>query len=153
MNIEVHHIPELVADEETVLRTVFSPAHVNNNGKVRPSCLKPRMKFNDEDDETQRSNKVSVTRLQYASLEFCRKHALSHLNGAQTFWGFVQLLVKDIRECECEVIYKPVDDNPAHANIVFPFCLSIEEDPEPLNAEITKKARDILAKAKIIKNE
>ena len=62
-------------------------------------------------------------------------------------------MVKDIRECECEVISKPVDDNPAHANIVFPFCLSIEEDPEPLNAEITKKARDILAKAKIIKNE
>lgn len=153
MNIEVHHIPELVADEETVLRTVFSPAHVNNKGKVRPSCLKPRIKFNDEDDGTLRSNKVSVTRLQYASFEFCRKHALSHLNGAQTFWGFVQLLVKDIRECECEVVSKPVDDNPAHANIVFPFSLSIEEAPEPLDAEITKKARDILAKAEIIKNE
>lgn len=48
------------------------------------------------------------------------EHAVIHENG-RVFTGFLRMNVGKIRACEAEVIALPVEDNPAHANIVYSF--------------------------------
>ena len=55
-----------IADEEMMLRSSYSPMHINRKGKQRPACLKPILKEPDEENPEKMNNRVSVTRLDYS---------------------------------------------------------------------------------------
>ena len=122
-------IPDVISDDEELLRTAYSPMHINvKSGKLRPACLKPMTKEPDEDDPSKMNNKVSVSRLDYAGWGFCLNHARNHQNERKTFYGFLKLLVKSVRGIGPLVKSKPVEDNPYHANIIFPDIDKPHED-------------------------
>lgn len=129
----IRKIPRDIDDNETIFRNVYSPIHIDTKKhKVRPSALQPNLKNPDEDDKTKVNNKASTTRKDYASLGFCKNHALNHENGRK-FAGFLSLTASKIREVDADVVAKPVEDNPAHANIVFEsFDIPFGEEIDPL---------------------
>lgn len=143
-------IPTEIDNNEYIMRTIFSPANFNNKGKLRPNYMRPQISKPDEDDETIASNKLSVTRYNYTNIEFCRKHAKSHSSlPNRTYWGFARFIVKDIRDSGADVVFKPAEDNPAHANIVYPFCCKIGE---PLDSKIELMIKQLVGKAKILQD-
>jgi hypothetical protein len=120
-------IPETVADDEIVVRTIFSPANVKSNGKLQNNFMVPPP-GPDEDDTTMVSNKLSVTRFLYAGMPFCRMHGLSHSDPEKhrNYYGVVAFDVNQLRSClfhgeAVDVLSKPAVDNPAHANVRLPF--------------------------------
>lgn len=124
-------IPNVVSDEETIFRNIYSPYHVKKN-KVRPTALKPKLTSPDEDDEKKRNNKVSTTRKDYASLAFCKQHALRYAHD-RTYAGFLSVKAIDIRKACADILAKPTNDNPAHANIIFEQVnLPLEEEVDDL---------------------
>lgn len=60
MSSNFNRIPQEVADEEIVLRTIFSPANIKN-GKLKANFMRSPIKFPDEDNPKIASNKLSVT--------------------------------------------------------------------------------------------
>ena len=76
MSTNSNNIPKKVAGDEIVLRTIFSPANIKN-GKLKSNFMRPPIKYPDEDKPSLASNKLSVTRLNYMGIEFCRKHSYS----------------------------------------------------------------------------
>ncbi len=133
----VKSIPSIVGQFETLFRTLYSPYHYDEKkGKPKPSAIQPRA--ND--------NEVSTTRKDYASLRFCLNHAHKYERPEKTFSGFLKIPVGLVCEAGANVQAAPVEDNPAHANIVYPKMDFLHgEDVEPLRAEV----REI--QAKIIK--
>lgn len=143
-------IPRHIADWESVMRTIFSPANFSKSGKLRPNYMRPQISKCDEDDDSIASNKLSVTRLDYTDLDFCKNHAKKHsFAPSRNYWGFAKFIVKDIRTCSAEVVYKPVEDNPAHANIVYPFQIKVGETLDP---EIELMITQLVAKAQIVED-
>jgi hypothetical protein len=138
MNVE---IPSNVDDNETIWRTLYSPHHINRRtNKVRPSAVQPSTKHRDEEDETKRSNKVSVTRRNFVSEQFCVQHALSNASDTKTFEGFLDLKVESVRAAGADVCASPTDDNPAHANIVYNcLCVDFDDEIDDLNDQQVKQ--------------
>ena len=108
-----------IADEEMMLRSSYSPMHINRKGKPRPACLKPIIKEPDEENPEKMNNRVSVTRLNYSGWNFCIEHARRHQTEKKTLHGFLRLLAGNVREMGLWLQPKPVDDNPYHANMVY----------------------------------
>ena len=108
-----------VADEEMLLRTSYSPMHVNPKGRPRSACLKPIIKEPDEENPEKMNNRVSVTRLSYAGWSFCIEHALRHQTDKKTLHGFLRLLASKVKAMGLWIQPKPVEDNPYHANMVY----------------------------------
>lgn len=143
-------IPNEIDGGEYIMRTIFSPANFNSKGKLRPNYMRPQISKPDEDDPTIASNKLSVTRYNYVNIEFCREHAKRHSSSpTRNYWGFARFLVNDIRICKADVVAKPVEDNPAHANIVYPFHIEIGK---PLDPEIELLIKELVERAKILKD-
>lgn len=143
-------IPQNIADNEYIMRTIFSPSHFNRSGKLRPNYMRPQISRPDEDDELIASNKLSVTRYNYANIDFCRNHAKNHSTVPnRMYWGFARFIVEDIRICKADIAYKPVEDNPAHANIVYPFHIQVGE---PLDPEIELMIQQLVNKATILED-
>lgn len=108
-----------IADEEMLLRTSYSPMHINHKGKPRSACLKPIIKEPDEENPEKMNNRVSVTRLCYSGWNFCIEHARRHQKETKKFHGFLRLYASDVKAMGLWLQPKPVDDNPYHANIVY----------------------------------
>lgn len=109
-----------IADEEMLLRTSYSPMHINTKtGKPRPSCLKPVIKEPDEEDPSKMNNRVSVTRLCYSGWQFCIDHARRHQTEKKTLHGFLRILASNVKALGLWLQPKPVPDNPYHANMIF----------------------------------
>lgn len=108
-----------IADDEMLLRTSYSPMHVNHKGKPRPACLKPIIKEPDEENPEKMNNRVSVTRLCYSGWCFCIEHARRYQTEKKTLHGFLRLLASNVREIGLLLQPKPVEDNPYHANMVY----------------------------------
>lgn len=143
------NIPNEIDDKEYIMRTIFSPANFNI-GKLRSNYMRPQINRPDEDDETIASNKLSVTRYNYVDIEFCRNHARSHSSlPNRKYWGFARFIAEDIRECGADIVYKPVGDNLAHANIVYPFQMEIGKTLDP---EIELMIKRLVGKAKILQD-
>lgn len=92
-------IPIQIDGEERIMRTLFHSANFNlKNNKLRPNCMRPPSRP-DEDDPSRNSNKVSVTRYDYAGLEFCRDHARNHQSEPDRhYWGFARFTVNRLIE-------------------------------------------------------
>lgn len=149
MSTNSNNIPTEVADNEIVLRTIFSPANIKN-GKLKSNFMRPPIKYPDEDNPNIASNKLSVTRLKYMGIEFCRQHGKLHSSlPLRTYWGFAKFIVKSIRLLGADVIASPSRSNKGHANIVLPFRQAIGE---PLSPQMLKLAKDLADCAEIIQD-
>ena len=154
------YIPTKINGGEIVFRTIFSPANVSEkNGKIKlnSNFMKPPS-GPDEDDPTIKSNKLSTTRYDYAGIEFCRCHARAHQsNPMRHYWGFGKFVVSELEQpcevdgltCSCIVEPKPVDDNPAHANINLGFRL---HEGETLDSRISAYLKQLAGMAVVIKD-
>lgn len=149
------NVNAVIDDDEHLLRTAFSPMHFNHKGKLRPSCLKPMTKEPDEDDPSRMNNKISVTRLDYAGWNFCLTHAKSHQSEVKKFKGFLKLLVGKVRNIGTQMQYKPTEDNPFHANIVFPEIDKPHEDEldELETASLQATMRKLLESGEYVSDE
>lgn len=149
MSTSSSNIPKEVADDEIVLRTIFSPANIKN-GKLKANFMRPPIKYPDEDNPKIASNKLSVTRVRYMGIEFCRQHGRLHSSlPLRSYWGFAKFVVCDIRTLGADVIASPSRNNKGHANIVLPFSQAIGE---PLSAEMLKLSRDLADHAVILQD-
>lgn len=151
-------IPFKVAGDERIMRTIFHPANFNNKNKLRPNFMRPPSSP-DEDDPCKKSNKLSITRYDYAGLQFCRDHALHHQSEpSRHYWGFARFVVEvlegttvkaDGKEFSCTVKNKPASDNPAHANIEYGFWNEIGETAD---SQVTEYLKQIVAKAELFQD-
>lgn len=149
MSTNSNHIPKEVTEDEIVLRTIFSPANIKN-GKLKSNFMRPPIKYPDEDNPNIASNKLSVTRLKYMGIEFCRQHGKLHSSlPLRSYWGFAKFVVGDIRFLGADVIASPSRNNKGHTNIVLPFRQAIGE---PLPAQMLKLAKDLADCAEVIQD-
>lgn len=151
-------IPKEVGEEERVMRTIFHPANFNEKkGKLKPNFMKPPAEA-DEEDITITSNKLSTTRYDYAGLEFCRAHARNHQSEPRRhYWGFGRFVVGQLiapriiegQAYTCVVQHKPVDDNPAHANINLGFRTAVGV---PLDGQLQEYIKQLADSAEILQD-
>lgn len=133
------------------MRTIFHPANFDKKGKtLRSNFMRPPSDV-DEEDETIASNKLSTTRYDYAGMEFCRAHARFHQSEPRRhYWGFGRFVVNELtapriienQSYICSVEPRPVDDNPAHANINLGFRTAVGEPLDGQVQEYIKKLAD-----------
>lgn len=151
-------IPIQIDGEERIMRTIFSPANVNEkDNKLRSNFMKPPS-CPDEDDPTITSNKLSSTRFDYAGMEFCRAHARNHQSAPRRhYWGFGQFVVRELTAPQiigdkkycCVMQNKPAPDNPAHANIVLGFR---EEAGKTLDSQLSDYFKQLTKSAKVLQD-
>lgn len=151
-------IPQEVEDDERVMRTIFHPANFDKKGmSLRSNFMKPPAEP-DEEDSTITSNKLSSTRYDYAGLEFCRAHARNHQSEPRRhYWGFGRFVVGQLtapRMIEgqmhtCSVQHKPVDDNPAHANINLGFRTAVGV---PLDGQLQEYIKQLADSAEVLQD-
>ncbi len=112
-------IPFQIADSERIARLLLCPQHVNRSGSLKAAAFKPPPD----------SNEISVNRFEYSNENECKRQGLKLASGSSIassqkpkFQGialFLAQIVSDMPDCELQ--YAPSRDNPAHANILYPF--------------------------------
>jgi hypothetical protein len=157
--VTAKNIPSEIGQEERIIRTIFHPANFNEKkGTLKSNFMKPPANEIDEDDPTIMSNKLSVTRYDYAGINFCRSHAHAHQKEPRRhYWGFARFVVGTLEMArmingqskKCKVEYKPVDDNPAHANINMGFRL---QPGEPLDSETNEYIKQLADSAEVLQD-
>ena len=142
-----------IDNQENILRTIYSPANFNPKGKLRGNFMRPQFSKADEDDPTIASNKISVTRVDFVNLDFCKNHAKSHSSKPNRFyWGFARFIASDIRNTpNVDISSKPVEDNPAHANITYDFRIPISPGAT-IGAEYELAIKALVGKAQIMRD-
>ena len=111
------------------------PKHVTSRG-IKAGAFRPPAGLDE----------ISVTRIDYSSLDFCRKYGIDKLQTDKyKYLGFGVLLTGQIRNLEADVVFSPKFDNFAHADIKIGF---IPQKGEPLPSKyiiicnnLAKKAR------------
>ena len=149
-------IPNSIDNEEIIYRTLYSPFHYDSKrGKVKPNAVEPPLKKPDDDDPTKANNKVSTIRKKYVSLLFCLEHAHKYEKDNKKFEGFLSLITKDIKNAGADIQAKPVEDNPAHANIVYSMLdLNLQEEVDQLTkAKLKETYTKIANSGKYIKKD
>lgn len=151
-------IPSEIGQEERIMRTVFSDANVKKNGQLKSNFMRPQTAKPDEEDPEIASNKLSTTRYDYAGIEFCRRHAKAHQSEPNRhYWGFGRFVVEHLiapwtrngKNFVCAVEYRPVDDNPAHANINLGYRLS---PGATLDSETQEYIKHLAESAEVMKD-
>ena len=148
-------IPREVGGEERLMRTIFHPANFNEKkGTLKSNFMKPPAEP-DEEDSTITSNKLSTTRYDYAGMRFCRAHAYNHQSEPRRhYWGFGRFVVNELKTPRlidnqaytCLVQYRPVEDNPAHANINLGFRTTVGV---PLDGQVQEYIKQLADSAEI----
>ena len=107
-------IPSAVSSSERLLRFVLSPLHINKQGLLRSNAFNP----------TVGTNEISVTRLEFSSVETCKRlaHKMDKIDKGvevRKYNGFCLLNKNIALSCGAkDVIGSPKEDNPAHADII-----------------------------------
>jgi len=110
-----HVIPPEVSPTERLLRFIMSPLHFNKNGELRSNAFNP----------TVDSNEISVTRLDYSSIEECKSlaHKMDKIDSGRamrSYSGFCLLNKSIAMDCGAkDVVWTPKKENPAHADILL----------------------------------
>ncbi|WP_143100696.1 hypothetical protein [Spirosoma endophyticum] len=113
-------IPNIVADSERIVRTVYAPIHLKK--KVNELRYQAFSSPVDMDE-------ISVTRLEYSNADFCKQSGKENEkpDKRRTYFGLAVLLASEVREVsrsldmQGDVIYSPIDSNIAHADIKLGF--------------------------------
>ena len=127
-------IPTEVSDSEKLLRFILSPLHFNKKGALRSNAYNP----------TVNSNEISVTRLDYSSIEECKRlaHKMDCSEGGKvirSYCGFGLLNKGTALACGAvDVVSTPKDNNPAHADILLETVR--ENGPLPAHLQLVVDA-------------
>ena len=134
------NIPEVISDNEKLLRVLFHPIFVTKDGqKVKPKAFRsPHSK-----------DEVSVTRLHYSIPDICKRQALTMRRSKDTYFGFAIINTIEVRELDANVIYSPSKKNIAHADIKIGY---VSEKGQPLPARYSFKLGQMAKKARLYKD-
>jgi hypothetical protein len=148
-----------VGNDEPLIRIVFSPYHVEMKdgqvNKIKKEAFYP----------PKSSNEISVIRLGYTTLAFCRSRGHAMLRPGGSFVGFAQTVTAQVRQQpHTDVVATPLGEQdhplstladiytdtpgtPSHADIVYHFRPTHEE---PLPQEFKLVAKYIAAGASFL---
>jgi len=98
-----------INDSEILIRFIFSPYHIHNNGTLRWQALKP----NHGETSVTRKNKLSDTDL----LAIGKKIESVRKNNTKLS-GSAEIIAKIVRLNGLDVVSAPAKNNKNHANIV-----------------------------------
>lgn len=134
-------VPVEIEGKEKIIRAVYSPINLHNNGeKVNNNFYKPRA----GEDE------ISVNRLDYTNPLFLKNLAKFFENPKErrTYFGFSLLNAFEIENIGFKTVYSPLKTpivNPFHADIKIGFVV---EKGKELPSEISYKIRKITEKSR-----
>lgn len=128
-------VPLAVADDEQLLRAIYSPYHINKNNKLRREAYTPSPK----------TDEISSMRLQYMGAPLCRKKArfFEMPEKKKYYRGFAMLKVSTVRSQGMQVL----DSRRhfcGHADIRYMIEELVgRESSEPLSPELGKRLKDL----------
>jgi len=144
-------IPDTIQDDEKLVRIIFSPYHVRFNKKTKEIKGIKNSAFHSipEMDE------VSVTRIKFSSLDFCKTQAKEMENNAnqnggnKEYQGFAIVKYLDVINANAFVKVTPTINNSAHADIYYKF---VKKRGEAYPAEINLIIEEIVNKTSFLKD-
>lgn len=103
--IDYFLIPNKYDDNEVIVRILYSPYHIDEEkGEIKSSAFHPPI---NKDDPSKSNLDISILRLNYTNLNFCKKHGKRFSNPAKTYQGFGIFTVSDLNACR-----KPDESEP-----------------------------------------
>jgi len=131
-------IPNLIDNSERIIRTIYSRINLNNKNELKNNFFKPPIG----------SEKISVNRLDYTTIKFCKKIGKKHQHEEQdrAYYGFAALIAKEIRNFDFDIDYDPIKGNRYHANIKIGY---VSRRGQQLPADITYKIEKLKKIARI----
>jgi hypothetical protein len=134
-------VPFEVKDKERIIRAVYSSMNFKKN-ELRDNVLRsPKNK-----------DEVSVTRLDYCDIEFCRQRFKNAEvpDKNRSYWGFFMLLVDEVRNVGSDVI-STQDSFKEHADIKHGY-VEVEGQELPLDFKIKIDKLFTIAKKRLKKD-
>lgn len=131
-------LPLLIDNAEKIVRTVYSRINLTKKNVLKANIFKPPIGSQD----------ISVIRLDYTNVAFCKKKAKKHEKpkSDRSYYGFAILTAAEIRNCEFDVVYSPIKgENLFHADIKIGF---IPEKGQQLPAQISYKIENLIKLAR-----
>ncbi len=140
-------LPNQIEDSEKIARSIYSPINVSKDEKsIKANTFKPPAGSED----------LSVNRLDYTTLDFCKKGAKKGENpqSKRNYFGIGLLTAKDIRDSDCYIIYSPIlkpkkERNLFHSDIKLGFKTI---KGQQLPAEIQYKVDQLVIKTRLYKD-
>jgi hypothetical protein len=134
------HVPKEVDASEKVVRGVFAPKFIRKDGTIHTHAFRPNL--NDE---------VSVLRLFYTTIEFCRTHfkKIEQPTYQKSYYGMAVLDAKKVYDSHAFFDDSQTVDLPMHTNIKF--GIQIDKGKE-LPAEIRNKIDLLIQHARFYKD-
>lgn len=110
----------MINNYETILRTIFSPVHLNKKkNKLVPGAFRA----------PKGSNEVSVDRLDYTTINDCKIKAKSMESESRLYFGVAAASAGNIRSVRgVQVESSPLENNKCHADILYDFVLEAGEE-------------------------
>lgn len=126
-------VPVTVAEDERIIRAIYSPYHVDKHNKLKHQAYDP----------TPGTDEISAMRLEHMGAPFCRRRAKSFENPRKTLAGLAVLKVATIVSKGMRV----VDSRHwfcGHADIRLIIDeLVNRQSGEPLSPEVGKRLKDL----------
>lgn len=126
-------IPNTIENKEKMLRNIFSPININpKKNTLKTNAFRPPAN----------SDEISVNRLDYTNIDFCRELAINDQRplDKRSFFGFAMINVENIRNSGADVVYSPIKDkNLYHSDIKIGHIMVKGEQPPSEIAEIIRK--------------
>lgn len=135
-------IPDIVDDQEKIVRVIYSPKNLNNQGEIRSNFYQSK---GGEDE-------VSVIRLDYCSEEFCKNHGKKFEDSEQkrNFYGLAMHLAQQIRSLGSSVdVVSSKHHFVEHADIKIGFVKNVGD---PLPSQYKYIVDELASSAKIIRD-
>ncbi|MFI3297882.1 MAG: hypothetical protein R3Y59_09735 [bacterium] len=121
----MNEIPSEISDEERIVRTIFSPYHIDKNKKkLKPGAFRP----------PSGSNEISVDRFDYTSIDACKAKG-KLMNGInKSFTGIALSSAEEVKSISgVTIVASPSRKNRCHADISYDFVLKKGEECSPEN--------------------
>lgn len=141
---EGSEIPLHIENSENIIRSIFSPINLN---KKKNTLLANTFRPPPDLDE------ISVNRLDFTSLNFCKKVSkkIEQPEKERSYFGLALLTAQKIRSSNSDIIYTPKSGtgeiyNPFHSDIKIGY---IPQRGIPLPAEFMEKVQALTGSAKL----
>jgi hypothetical protein len=132
------NVPFEVKGEEKIIRAVYSNMNFKKNEMKDNVLRSPKNK-----------DEISVTRLDYCDIEFCRKRFKNAEapEKNRSYWGFFMLLVNEVRNVGSEVV-STQDSFKEHADIKHGY-IELEGQEPSLEVRIKIDKLFVIAKQRL----
>ena len=129
----VQVLPVDVDEKEKLAHCVFSSSDMRGNGKVRPNAFSlPKSTEN----SSERARDISVDRFDYLDMEKAvqlgQNRAQQRGEGRQLH-GWAIISARKARGEGREVVSSPLEENPAHADIMLPELTVTDEEERKIH--------------------